>query len=187
MEQCLQAVPGFDAKGIETVRRDTCPAVAKTMERSLRLLFATRDLSEVVPCPVLTPPSLCPLFLSPFLFPLPSLPKQRVLMSSHLVVQLTVCVLTPLNTDRLGVLTHFNTSTLPMLTYLSPVVWIAGERVPGKAVAQNPGQPSVSTGLCVCQGGAAGHLLPEGCSGSPGCHCGGQGHGHRPQSRAPLC
>jgi len=29
------------------VRRDTCPAVAKTMERSLRLLFATRDLSEV--------------------------------------------------------------------------------------------------------------------------------------------
>ena len=46
---CLQAVPGFDAKGIETVRRDTCPAVAKTMERSLRLLFATRDLSEVLP------------------------------------------------------------------------------------------------------------------------------------------
>ena len=45
---CLQAVPGFDAKGIETVRRDTCPAVAKTMERSLRLLFATRDLSEVL-------------------------------------------------------------------------------------------------------------------------------------------
>ena len=42
-------VPGFDAKGIETVRRDTCPAVAKTMERSLRLLFATRDLSEVRP------------------------------------------------------------------------------------------------------------------------------------------
>lgn len=45
----MQAVPGFDAKGIETVRRDTCPAVAKTMERSLRLLFATRDLSEVMP------------------------------------------------------------------------------------------------------------------------------------------
>ncbi|DBA81937.1 hypothetical protein WJX77_000726 [Trebouxia sp. C0004] len=42
-----QVTPGFDAKGIETVRRDTCPAVAKTMERSLRLLFATRDLSEV--------------------------------------------------------------------------------------------------------------------------------------------
>ena len=47
-ETCMQAVPGFDAKGIETVRRDTCPAVAKTMERSLRLLFATRDLSEVM-------------------------------------------------------------------------------------------------------------------------------------------
>ena len=44
--------PGFDAKGIETVRRDTCPAVAKTMERSLRLLFATRDLSEVKPPPL---------------------------------------------------------------------------------------------------------------------------------------
>ena len=43
----MQVTPGFDAKGIETVRRDTCPAVAKTMERSLRLLFATRDLSEV--------------------------------------------------------------------------------------------------------------------------------------------
>ena len=46
----VQVVPGFDAKGIETVRRDTCPAVAKTMERSLRLLFATRDLSEVQSC-----------------------------------------------------------------------------------------------------------------------------------------
>ena len=44
-------MPGFDAKGIETVRRDTCPAVAKTMERSLRLLFATRDLSEVISMP----------------------------------------------------------------------------------------------------------------------------------------
>lgn len=44
----MQAAPGFDAKGIETVRRDTCPAVAKTMERSLRLLFATRDLSQVL-------------------------------------------------------------------------------------------------------------------------------------------
>ena len=52
-DEPLQVVPGFDAKGIETVRRDTCPAVAKTMERSLRLLFATRDLSEVRPC--LTP------------------------------------------------------------------------------------------------------------------------------------
>lgn len=49
----MQVTPGFDAKGIETVRRDTCPAVAKTMERSLRLLFATRDLSEVGPPPLL--------------------------------------------------------------------------------------------------------------------------------------
>ena len=42
-----QQEPTFDAKGIETVRRDTCPAVAKTMERSLRILFASRDLSQV--------------------------------------------------------------------------------------------------------------------------------------------
>lgn len=42
-----QKTPTFDAKGIETVRRDSCPAVAKTMERSLRLLFETRDLSVV--------------------------------------------------------------------------------------------------------------------------------------------
>ena len=42
-----QAVPTFDAKGIETIRRDQCPAVAKMEERALRLLFTTRDLSEV--------------------------------------------------------------------------------------------------------------------------------------------
>lgn len=41
-----QATPAFDAKGIETVRRDTCPAVAKMMETVLRLLFATKDLSQ---------------------------------------------------------------------------------------------------------------------------------------------
>ncbi len=40
----------IDTKGIETVRRDTCPAVAKMMERSLRLLFTTKDLSQVVCC-----------------------------------------------------------------------------------------------------------------------------------------
>lgn len=39
--------PVFDAKGIETVRRDTCPAVAKMMERSLRILFSTKDVSLV--------------------------------------------------------------------------------------------------------------------------------------------
>jgi len=42
-----QTEPIFDAKGIETVRRDTCEAVAKTMEKSLRLFFEHQDLSEV--------------------------------------------------------------------------------------------------------------------------------------------
>ncbi|KAI4349976.1 hypothetical protein L6164_010509 [Bauhinia variegata] len=42
-----QSEPVFDAKGIETVRRDTCGAVAKIMEQSLRLFFEHRDLSEV--------------------------------------------------------------------------------------------------------------------------------------------
>eukprot|EP00798_Chlamydomonas_sp_ICE-L_P022552 gene22552-29677_t len=42
-----QASPVFDAKGIETVRRDTVPAVAKMLEHTLRLLFATKDLSQV--------------------------------------------------------------------------------------------------------------------------------------------
>ena len=42
-----QTTPTFDAKGIETVRRDTCGAVAKMMERTLRILFTTKDLSQV--------------------------------------------------------------------------------------------------------------------------------------------
>ncbi len=46
-ESPSQEVPGFDAKGIETVRRDSCPAVAKVLEGSLRALFASRDLSLV--------------------------------------------------------------------------------------------------------------------------------------------
>ena len=46
-ESPLQTSPSFDAKGIETVRRDSCPAVAKTMERSLRMIFETNDLSQV--------------------------------------------------------------------------------------------------------------------------------------------
>ena len=46
-ESPTQEVPAFDAKGIETVRRDTCPAVSKTMERTLRILFTTKDLSQV--------------------------------------------------------------------------------------------------------------------------------------------
>lgn len=43
-----QAAPSFDAKGIETVRRDTCGAVAKMMERSITILFSTKDLSQVL-------------------------------------------------------------------------------------------------------------------------------------------
>ena len=42
-----QTSPTFDAKGIETVRRDSCPAVVKIMRTSLRLLFASKDLSLV--------------------------------------------------------------------------------------------------------------------------------------------
>ena len=42
-----QEKPTFDAKGIETVRRDTCPAVAKTLERSIRLIFEHKKLSLV--------------------------------------------------------------------------------------------------------------------------------------------
>ncbi|XVF57453.1 hypothetical protein PTKIN_Ptkin06aG0206800 [Pterospermum kingtungense] len=42
-----QVKPTFDAKGIETVRRDTCGAVAKTLEQSLRLFFEHQDISKV--------------------------------------------------------------------------------------------------------------------------------------------
>uniref|UniRef100_A0A2N9I954 DNA polymerase n=1 Tax=Fagus sylvatica TaxID=28930 RepID=A0A2N9I954_FAGSY len=42
-----QTAPVFDAKGIETVRRDTCGAVAKTLEMSLRHFFEHQDISEV--------------------------------------------------------------------------------------------------------------------------------------------
>ncbi|XP_062186460.1 DNA polymerase zeta catalytic subunit isoform X2 [Phragmites australis] len=42
-----QNEPIFDAKGIETVRRDTCPAVAKILERSLRIMFEEQDLTKV--------------------------------------------------------------------------------------------------------------------------------------------
>ena len=37
--------PSFDAKGIEVVRRDNCPALVKLQRASLKLLFHTRDLS----------------------------------------------------------------------------------------------------------------------------------------------
>jgi DNA polymerase elongation subunit (family B) len=46
-------------QGIETVRRDGCPAVSKLLEASLRLLFATRDLSQVRLCGGLATDLLC--------------------------------------------------------------------------------------------------------------------------------
>lgn len=46
-ENPKQSKPVFDAKGIETVRRDTCAAVAKTMEQSLKLFFEQQDIYEV--------------------------------------------------------------------------------------------------------------------------------------------
>lgn len=42
-----QSKPKFDAKGIETIRRDTCNAVSKTMEQSLRLYFEHQDIEKV--------------------------------------------------------------------------------------------------------------------------------------------
>ncbi|KAF8760940.1 DNA polymerase [Rhizoctonia solani] len=39
--------PEFDAKGIETVRRDGIPAGQKMVERCLKILFRTQDFSEV--------------------------------------------------------------------------------------------------------------------------------------------
>ncbi|KAL1896296.1 DNA polymerase zeta [Sporothrix stenoceras] len=42
-----QTEPIFDAKGIETVRRDGSPASAKILEECLRILFDTADLSRV--------------------------------------------------------------------------------------------------------------------------------------------
>ncbi|KAH7358579.1 DNA polymerase family B [Plectosphaerella cucumerina] len=42
-----QIVPEFDAKGIETVRRDGTPAEQKIEEKALRLLFETADLSQI--------------------------------------------------------------------------------------------------------------------------------------------
>ncbi|XP_076754833.1 DNA polymerase zeta catalytic subunit [Xylocopa sonorina] len=42
-----QKEPEYLAKGIETVRRDGCPAVAKVLEKTLKILFDTKDLSLV--------------------------------------------------------------------------------------------------------------------------------------------
>lgn len=42
-----QVIPEFDAKGIETVRRDGTPAEQKIEEKALKLLFETADLSQI--------------------------------------------------------------------------------------------------------------------------------------------
>lgn len=42
-----QSKPDFDAKGIETIRRDTFPAAQKIVEKSLKILFETADLSRI--------------------------------------------------------------------------------------------------------------------------------------------
>ncbi|KAF2007195.1 DNA polymeras-like protein zeta catalytic subunit [Amniculicola lignicola CBS 123094] len=42
-----QTEPDFDAKGIETVRRDGTPVEQKIEEKALKILFRTSDLSEV--------------------------------------------------------------------------------------------------------------------------------------------
>jgi DNA polymerase zeta len=46
-ESVDQEKPIFDAKGIETVRRDTCPVVSKVLEKSLRMLFESKDMSLI--------------------------------------------------------------------------------------------------------------------------------------------
>ena len=46
-ESKAQKEPDFDAKGIETVRRDGTPAEQKIEEKALKILFRTADLSQV--------------------------------------------------------------------------------------------------------------------------------------------
>ncbi|MCJ1473437.1 DNA polymerase zeta [Lambiella insularis] len=46
-ESKAQKEPEFDAKGIETVRRDGTPAEQKLEEKALKILFRTADLSQV--------------------------------------------------------------------------------------------------------------------------------------------
>lgn len=46
-ESVTQKEPDFDAKGIETVRRDGTPAEQKIEEKALKILFRTADLSQV--------------------------------------------------------------------------------------------------------------------------------------------
>lgn len=47
MYESETSAPKFDAKGVETQRRDGCPAERKILEKCLRLLFAKGDLSAV--------------------------------------------------------------------------------------------------------------------------------------------
>lgn len=44
-ETCV--TPAFDAKGIECVRRDSCGVVQKTMEKMIRTIFETKNVSQV--------------------------------------------------------------------------------------------------------------------------------------------
>jgi DNA polymerase zeta len=46
-EYLSQEKPKFDAKGIETVRRDGIPAQQKILEKAITLLFGTKDISKV--------------------------------------------------------------------------------------------------------------------------------------------
>lgn len=46
-ESADQEEPVFEAKGIETIRRDGCPSSAKVLEKSLKILFNTHDVSKV--------------------------------------------------------------------------------------------------------------------------------------------
>lgn len=46
-EDASQQTAVLDTKGIEIVRRDSCPAVAKVLQRSLVTLFESRNLSTV--------------------------------------------------------------------------------------------------------------------------------------------
>lgn len=46
-ESSDQEKPVYDAKGIETVRRDGCPATAKVLQKALQILFETKDVSLV--------------------------------------------------------------------------------------------------------------------------------------------
>ncbi|CUM65007.1 uncharacterized protein PRCAT00002626001 [Priceomyces carsonii] len=46
-ENQYQREPKFDAKGIETIRRDGIPAQQKIVEKALRILFDTKNLTKV--------------------------------------------------------------------------------------------------------------------------------------------